>query len=136
MDYQEIINERNRKSNFAKALGIEIKEIEKGYARCEMQLSNLHGNAIDTVHGGALFSLADVACGSAAASGGYKMTTISSNFNFISVSDNKDTLVAVAKEVKSGRKICVYDVDIADSKGKLIAKGTFSFYNLGEPLGL
>ena len=43
-------------------------------------------------------------------------------------------LRAVAKEIKCGKRMFVCDVEIVSEQEKLIAKGTFSYYNLGVPL--
>lgn len=136
MDYQKIIDYLNEKSAFSKALGIKIIEIKKDYAQCEMCPATIHENTVYVIHGGALFSLADVACSAAAATHGYKITTLSADFHFLSPANKESgTLVATANKIKFGRKISVYNVDVVDTKGKLIAKGTFSFYNLEEPFG-
>ena len=45
---------------FARHLGIEIIEVSAGTAKARMDINDHHLNSAGTVHGGAIFSLADV----------------------------------------------------------------------------
>lgn len=98
----------------------------------DMQWRQVHRN--HAVHGGCIFSLADTIGGSAAISYGNSIVTMSGNFHYLSPAAGIDKLYAIAREIKHGKKISVYDVEIRDDKGKLIAKGTFSYYDLGKPV--
>ncbi len=135
MDQLEKIRKyRDDQNRFAAMLGIVTLEIKEGYARGEMELKPDYDNVVGSVHGGCIFTLADTIGGAAAASGGMKMTTVSSDMHYLSPAIGAEKLTAEAKEIKKGKKISVYDVEISDDKGKRIAKGTFSYYNLGTPL--
>ena len=48
-----------KRDRFAEFLGIELLEAGEGYARSRMQIGEEHLNGIGTVHGGAIFTLAD-----------------------------------------------------------------------------
>ena len=78
------------------------------------------------------FSMADTACGSAAASYGYLAVTVSSQYNFLRSAVPGDTLTAQAREVKRGKTICVFDVRITDQQEKLLGTGSFTFYLLDQ----
>lgn len=136
MNYQKLITHRDTNNPFAKLLGIKTLEIEKGYARGEMVLKEEYQNIVQSVHGGCIFTLADTIGGTAAASHGTYMTTVSGNLNYLSPALNSKKLVATAKEVKHGKRICVYTIDIQDDKGTLLAQGNFSYYNLNKPIPL
>ena len=62
MDY------RNNNNPYAKRLGIVVQEIGPGYARVTKTVEPEDCNPIGKTHGGVYFSMADTACGSAAAS--------------------------------------------------------------------
>lgn len=130
MNYDEMIEFRNKNSKFAAHVGIRITEIKPGYAKGEMLVAEHHKNAIKSIHGGCLFSIADTIAGTAAVSRGKRMTTMSSDFHFLSPGIDVKKLIAVAIEIKCGKKISVYDVEVFNEKEALLAKGTFTFYNL------
>ena len=131
---KEIMEYRNRNNSFSKYLGIRTTEMEPGFARGEMPVKPEFENAVGSVHGGCIFTLADTIGGAAAASHGNRMTTVSSDFHYLSPAIGTSKLYAVAKEIKHGKTISVYDVEILDDREKLIAKGTFSYFNLGTPI--
>src|SRR5665647_891907 len=62
-----------KKDNFAANSGIELLEVSPGYAKARMDIGEKHLNALKTVQGGALFTLADLAF--AAASNAYGTAT-------------------------------------------------------------
>ena len=133
MTCEEIMKYRNDHNSFAAFLGIVTTEMTPGYAKGEMYLNVNHINAVGSVHGGAIFALADTIGGAAAASHGTRTTTVSGDFHYLSAAMGSKKLIGVAKEIKYGKRILVYDVEILDEQEKLIAKGTFSYYNLGTP---
>ena len=112
MDYEELRQLRKDHDLFPNELGVEITKISAGHAEGELVIRPDHMNVINAVHGGVLFSLADTVCGNAAASYGIAMTTISATMNFLNPALNTEKLFAKADEIKHGRKICFYDVDI------------------------
>lgn len=134
MNYEELINVRNEKNNFAKENGIYTTEISEGYAKAEIELVDKHQNYIGSVHGGCIFTLADTVAGAAASSHGDYMTTISGSINYLSPAMNTNKLIAEAREIKKGKKICVYDVDIMNDTNEVLAKGSFSYFNLGKKI--
>lgn len=134
MTCEEIMKYRNENNHFAVFLGIRTLEMKPGYAMGEMELQEHHKNAVGSAHGGCIFTLADTIGGAAAASHGTRITTISGDFHYLSAAMEGCTkLIGTAKEIKYGKKIRVYDVEITDDTGRVIAKGIFSYYNLGTP---
>lgn len=133
-NYDKLMEYRNENNEFACFMGIRTIEIRKGYARGEMKIRPEFQNVVGSVHGGCFFTLADTIGGAAAASYNTKMTTISSDFHFLSPGIGIEKLCAEAVEIKHGKTINVYDVSILNENGKLLAKGTFSYYNLGTPI--
>ncbi|MCF2555790.1 PaaI family thioesterase [Faecalicatena contorta] len=134
VDYERLLEHRNAVNKYASFMGIVTTEIKEGYARAEMQIRPEHENAVGTVHGGAIFSLADTSAGAAAASYGTKMTTVSSDFHYLSPAMGTERLYGEAKAIKHGKKMSTLEVEIFSDDKKLIAKGTFTYFNLGVPL--
>ena len=50
-----------KKDNFIVNVGIELLEVSPGYAKAKLEIEERHLNALKTVQGGALFTLADIA---------------------------------------------------------------------------
>ena len=134
MDYQKLMIHRDSNNPFARLLGIRTLEIKEGYAKGELSLRNEHQNIVDSVHGGCIFALADTIGGSAASSHGMYVTTISGNINYLLPALNIERLIAYAREIKYGKRICVYSIDIEDEKGNLLAQSTFSYFNMNKPI--
>lgn len=134
MEYDKLINFRNLRNHFAKKAGVETIDIGEGYAECELHVEADHYNVINTVSGGALFTLMDAVGGAAATSYGYRVTTLSSNIFFLHSVKNPITLYAIGRTIKHGRTITVVDVRVEDIVGKTYAQGTITYFNLDKPI--
>ena len=132
MDFKELTNYRNASKGFTGYLGMRLTKIEDGYAEGEIEINENHLNILDSVHGGCIFSLIDTVGGSAAMSKGNFITTSSCNITFLSPAINTKKIKAVAKEVKNGKTLMVYDIELFDDNEKLIAKATGTFFRLHE----
>ncbi len=116
------LNERLMEtSRYAAKLGMEIKEVNEGFARVEMVVSqdllNIHG----TTHGGAIFSLADTAFGLAANSRGTSAVALQANINYLKPALSGDVLTAIVEEENLTRSTGIYQVSITNTKGEKIA---------------
>lgn len=100
--------------------GIRLVKVGERYARCEMEISDLHLNAMGKVMGGALFTLADLAFAAAANHDKLEWVSTTSTINYLS-SATSGTLSAEARCLKEGRRTCVYSIDIRDNENKAIA---------------
>ncbi len=105
--------------------GILIEEVAPGYARCVMSIEPRHCNALGKLMGGAIFTLADYACAVASNSGNNVVVSQASQITFLSAARGT-LLIARAHEVKSGRKICFYQIDVTDELGTQVAYVTSS----------
>lgn len=130
-DYMAYRNEHNE---YAAFIGIRTTEMKEGYARGEMPVRKEYTNAIGSIHGGCLFSLADTIGGAAAASHGIRITTVSGDFHYLSPGIGVKKLYAEAEEIKNGKRVSVCDVAVTGEDGTLLAKGTFTFFKMGVPL--
>lgn len=110
---------------FATVNGAVIDEIGEGYARCSMDITDTHKNAMGAVMGGATFTLADFTF--AVASNWQKMGTVALSVNvaFLGVAKG-ERLIAEAKMVKDGRSTCYYNVEVTDELGTQVAVVTVS----------
>ena len=134
MDCEKIMAYRNRMNAFARMLQIETVEMREGFARAVMPIGDGLRNPQGAVHGGVLYTIADVAGGNAAASRGEQIATVDSDFHFMRAGLYLTSLNAVAKELKYGKRISVYHVEVADQEGTVLGVGTFSYAGLGKPI--
>jgi acyl-CoA thioesterase len=109
-----------KKDNFVANVGIELLEVSPGYAKAKLDVEERHLNALKTVQGGALFTLADIAFAAAINAHGSTAVVINANMSFVKAA-TKGTLIAEAKETSIGPKIATYNVDITDDNGDIIA---------------
>jgi len=135
MDCDEIMKIRNRDNSFSAYLGIMTTEMRPGYAKGEMAVTPNLRNVIASVHGGVTYTLADTIGGAAATSHGFYVTTVSGNFNYLAPALDTEKLIAVAQEIKVGKRITVCDVKIYDDDDRLLAMGVFTYSNLGRRYG-
>lgn len=108
---------------YAKLSSIEIVEAAKGYCKARMKIEDKHLNTVDVVHGGALFTLADLAFAVASNSHGQVALAINAHITYLRAA-KAGVLYAVATEIDQPKKLGAYEVVISDDKDLTIA--TFS----------
>jgi len=105
---------------FAEHVGIELLEVELGYARTSMKIAPHHFNGAKTVHGGAIFTLADFAFAVASNSHGNLAMGINTSVSFVKAATG-GTLYAEAKEQSLNPKLASYSVLITDDADETVA---------------
>ena len=120
MDMKTVQAFFNRSDAFAHHNGMSITQVGEGYARAEMELQPYHLNAAQTVHGGALFTLADFAFAAASNARGQLALSINSSISIFKGAQ-RGKLVAEAREVSSSPRLASFEVSIRDESGTLLA---------------
>lgn len=136
MDYERLRAFRNEKNRFGNRLGIFVEELRPGYARAVKTVTEEDLNPVDVPHGGVYFSLADTACGSAMVAYGTVCVTINCSFSFLKSAQVGDTLTAEARELQSGRSVCVLEARVTGPAEELLAVGTFTFRRFDKKIEL
>ena len=136
MDYEKLRDTRNSANPYARKLGITVEEIGPGYARVVKDATAEDANPVGVPHGGVYFTMADYACGSAAASRGYMAVTVNASYSFLRSAKVGDHLTAEAREVSAGKTLSVYEARVTNQDGVLLGTGTFTFYSLGRKIEL
>ena len=134
MTLHDILNYRNEMNPFAKMLHMETVEMREGYAKAVMPVGDELRNPQGAVHGGVLYTLADVAGGNAAASHGEWIATLDADFHYLRPALKLTSLTAEATELKFGKRVSVYDVKVSDQNGTVLASGTFTYASLGRKI--
>lgn len=112
---------------YATYAGVKITHIETGYARAELPVSDVVLNASGSCHGGAMFTLADMAF--AAAVNTHGVVTVSVNASIVFLKDvRQGTLYAEARELFDHHRLPFAEVRITDDNGDLVALFTSSGY--------
>lgn len=105
---------------FARHNGIELTAVSPGAATAVMTIRNEHLNGVGSVHGGAIFSLADFVFAAASNSHGIIAVGINATISYVKAAMN-GTLTAEAREVSINPKLATYDVRVTDDSGDLVA---------------
>lgn len=134
MTTQEILKWRQQASGLNRLMNMRITELSESRAVVELSLTPELLNPLGMAHGGTIYSLCDVAAGTAAASRGRVAVTLNSSTNYLRPGGPGRTLRAVATERKTGRRTGVYLVEVFDDKDTHIADATFTMYYTGQTL--
>jgi acyl-CoA thioesterase len=110
--------------------GIVIEEAGDGTSKCSMKIGEGHKNAVGSVMGGAIFTLADFAFAVAANSDEIGTVSLNSNVSFLA-SPKGDTLIAEANPVKIGRSTCLYRIEVRDNLGALVSEVSVTGFKKG-----
>lgn len=105
----------------AQTLGIDIIEMDEGYAQMTMTVAANMLNGHQTCHGGQLFTLADTAFAYACNSQGLAAVASAASIDFLRPAFAGDRLVATARVRQQGKLTGVYDIDIANQQQKIVA---------------
>jgi len=131
MDFDQYMEYYNKNNHFMAKNNIRIIALKKGYSEVELEIDEGSLNINGTLHGGVIFTIADVAAGSAARTNGISCVTLSSHMNFIKTTKSGKAK-ALATQIHKGRTTGVYQVDIFDDQNVLLATSTFTFFFTGE----
>jgi acyl-CoA thioesterase len=105
---------------YAKHSGIELLSVSPGHAIAQMPIQALHLNAVGSVQGGAIFTLADFAFAAASNAHGKVAVAINVSITYMKAVSS-GTLRAEAREVSMNPKLGSYTVNITDQHNALIA---------------
>jgi len=123
--------ERIESDAFCETLGIDVVELDAGYARTELTVSedllNFHG----TPHGGAIYSLADAAFAAASNSHGETAVALETNISYLEAVDVGETVTATAEETHLAGSTAEYEVEVTDGEGDRIATFRGRVYRMG-----
>lgn len=122
-EYEEKIEEVRATfmgDRFASENGMVIEEIGDHYAKCSVELQDIHRNAMGGVMGGVHFTLADFAF--AVAANWQHMGTVALSTDIAFIGAVKGTrLTAEAELIKDGRSVCCYHIMVNDDLGNIAA---------------
>ena len=128
--YGGIMNEVITEGTLSSLLGIELEGFDaEGRGEVSMPLDERHRNSLGKAHGGAIFTLADMAFAAACRGAGLVCVSAQCSISYL-LPGTCGPLRAVAVPVKIGRTLAVYDVMVHDGEGREIAKAVMTGYVL------
>lgn len=95
-------------------------QVSAGRSKLRMRIAGWHKNSHGTVHGGAIFTLADTAFALASNSHGVPAAAINAHISYVK-SATAGTLYAEAEEFSISPRIATYTVKVTDDAGEKIA---------------
>jgi acyl-CoA thioesterase len=123
------------KEPFARALKMELAELDNGYSLVKMvydpeKMNNIYSRA----HGGALFALIDEAFETAAQTAGTVAVALNVNVTYVSSPEPGLQLRSEARRVSQTKKTASYDIKVIDENGSLIALCQALAFDTGKPI--
>ena len=106
---------------------IQLESVEPDRAVFRLEIRPESRNVYGMVHGGAIYTLADNATGSAAHTDGRHYVTQNGSLHFLK-NQEEGIIRAVAQVRHRGRSTVLVDVDVVGADDRLLAAGEFSFF--------
>lgn len=110
-----------RNDHAAQSLGVELLEIAPGTARMRMTVRQDMANGHGICHGGLIFTIADEAFAYACNTFNHNTVAADADISFLAPAHIGDVLVAHAHARQQGGRNGIYDIEVTNQEGKLIA---------------
>lgn len=108
--------------NASKWLGASLASVEPGGAVMTLQVKEHHLNGHGICHGGIIFALADSAFAFACNSYNRVAVAQSNAITYLSPAQAGSVLTATAREISKSARSGLYDVEVSDDSGVMIAQ--------------
>ena len=130
----ELVRDLIVTSPYGRLLGAALEHIEADFVRVRLPFRDELVTVGDTVHGGAIGGLIDIAATAAAwsganPSGSPRGSTVGFSVSFLAAARAQD-LVAGARVIRRGKMLSVIDVEVKDAAGEAVARALVT-YKLG-----
>lgn len=125
---EQIMRKMVSENAYMRFLGIEILDLKQEYALARMKYKKELTNPYGMLHGGSLYSLADIVAGTAACMSGHYVTTVTGNLNFMLPAEGTEYIYCEAIRLRMGKHLAVFGVKLKDDRNRLLDSGEFTFY--------
>lgn len=126
------IADKVRREPYADSLGIRVDAVKEGCATCSVTVTGDMLNFLGVVHGGLIFSLADVAFSAASNSDHFPSYALDVSGSFLRAPQIGDVVVAEARRVHTTKRTGVYRIEVT-SGDKLIATFNGTVFRKTDP---
>ncbi|HBV98783.1 MAG TPA: phenylacetic acid degradation protein [Desulfotomaculum sp.] len=120
-EVSDAIMEKLQNDPFPRHLGVELLELRPGYARVGMRVAEYMTNIHGLTHGGAVFTLADVALGNACNAWGDDQVAMNATIYYLKPSRPGEYLTATATAENMTRKTGLYRIAVVNESGQQVA---------------
>ncbi len=134
MDYEKLKEFRNTSPGFIRQIGLLITHIEDGAAEGRLVLTKDHSNPIGSIHGGLLFTVSDTVGGVTASSKGRMVTTVNASISYLRAGKVGDELIVKGKVVKSGKLLCVVQIDVYNQNNVQLTTSVITYHFLSKEM--
>ena len=117
----EIVSLMLEKDSFSNWLGIRVDEINLGYCKISLHITDSMLNGFQIAHGGISYALADSCLAFAANSHGNKAVSIDTSIAHLKKVSLGDKLTAESELVNKGKKVGVYLVHVKNQENERVA---------------
>lgn len=130
----KLIDFLNTNDRFATSIGAKLTDVREGYARAELDVTEMHINGAGVCQGGVYYTLADLAFAAVSNSRGPVTLGISNTITFIKSARLGDHLIAECTEVQDHHRLPYCDIKVTTSDGTLVAVMTGLAYRTKNTL--
>lgn len=120
---------RLARNAFAQYNHMELESVQPDRAVFRLEIRPETKNPFGMVHGGALYTMADNAAGTAVHTDGRAYVTQTSSLHFLR-NQAAGTVRAEGRVRHRGKSTCLVEVDITGQDGTLLATGEFTFFRV------
>jgi acyl-CoA thioesterase len=106
---------------YCETLGIELRSLEPGTAQTVLEITDELTNFHGTLHGGAIYSLADAAFAAASNARGETALALETNISYLEAVEVGAVLTATATETHVSSRTAEYEVVVVDGDETRIA---------------
>ncbi len=128
MERIERITEHLEDDPYARMLGITLDSVDDGSVTVTMPVTADHLNFLGGTHGGVLFSVADCAFSLAANAYAEPAVAIDTHLAITTATTAGDILTARAVEVRRGKTLATYRVEVTRADGRVCGHFTGTVY--------
>lgn len=111
--------------------GMKLADVQEGSSRVELIIDGNSLNYMGSMHGGLLYTMADVAAGTAAVSYGKQVVTLSAYTDYIKPACI-GKVIAEGKVISNGKTIIRCEVEIHGGDGTVFCRSIISMFNIGK----
>ena len=117
----------NRRDAFSVSSGMQLTELREGYAKAELTIDEDSMNYMGTMHGGLLYTMADVAAGTAVVYLGQQCVTLSANTDYYR-SASAGKVIAEARVISAGKTVCRCEVEVHGEDRTVYSRSHITMY--------
>lgn len=127
MDFEKFKAYFNEQDLFSRNSGMKLVELGEGYAKVELIIEDKSKNFMGSMHGGLLYTMADVAAGASMFFCGKQVVTLSAVTDYIKAAFS-GKVIAEGKMIAYGKTLGRCEVEVRGEDGTLYCKSHITMF--------